>query len=486
MTIRKLITRVLIGLAVVAIVAVAYIGWPRPEWEPYAYGSADRAKLPRMTMLNHEKIMGRVLGEPSIPVRSIGILVYDGVSLIEAVGAMVTTSELMNVSVEYIAAEAGAVATDRAPLLAHRAQRDVSALDVLIVPGGTPEAMAAVTADSAQLQWLRQMDRTSRITAGIGRGSELLALAGPFAERRFASGQYAQDGKYWTTVGGTSAIDLGLALVEAIAGRANLQGAMLDLEYDPKPPFTPAVEAAPAGTAATRIPTAADTIRAAPLRVGILVYDGFFTLDAIGPLVVLSELQHAEVRLLRAGASDTVRTGRTTLLVPDAAADVEALDVLVVPGGSTGTWAMTQDSTVLAWIRAIDRGSQYTTSVCTGSWVLGAAGLLQGKRATSNWYRARQMMTRYGAHFVPERYVADGKYWTSAGVSAGIDMSLALLGAIDGEAAARGVTRRLSYAPAPPGVGGSPEKTDDLVLDMMQQMYDVLMVPLIREGPTPR
>jgi transcriptional regulator GlxA family with amidase domain len=181
------------------------------------------------------------------------------------------------------------------------------------------------------------------------------------------------------------------------------------------------------------------------------------------------------------GASDSVRTGRTTLFVRDAIADVPELDVLVVPGGSNGTWAMTQDSTALRWIQRIDAGSRYTTSVCTGSWVLGAAGLLRGKRATSNWYRAGQMMSRYGATFVPARYVADGKYWTSAGVSAGIDMSLALVAELANEQVARDATRRLSYWPSPPARGGSPEKTDDLVLDMMQQMYDFLMVPLVKQ-----
>jgi transcriptional regulator GlxA family with amidase domain len=472
-TLRRILKYAALLTLLVAGAALLYLGWPRAEWEPYAYGSTARAKLPRMTMLNHERVMGQVLGEPRMSVRSIGILVYDGVSTIEAVSAMVTMSELMNVTVEYVARDAGPVESDRARILAHRALREVSALDVVIVPGGTPEAVARLQSDSTHLQWLREIDRGSQITAGIGAGRELLAHAGPFAGRRFAEARYAQDGKYWSTVGGTSALDLGLALVEAIGGRGNLQGAMLDLEYDPQPPFAVEPTALPGPLA--------DTAPSQPLRVGILVYDGFFTLDAIGPLAVLSEAPNTTVSLVRRGGSDSVRTGRTTLLVPDEIADVPSLDVLVVPGGSTGTWAMTQDSAALGWIRQIDAQSQYTTSVCTGSWVLGAAGILDGRRATSNWYRAGQMMSRYGATFVPERYVVDGKYWTSAGVSAGIDMSIALVAELSGERAAQDVTRRLEYAPQPPAPGGSPAKTDDLVLDMMQQMYDFLMVPLIRK-----
>ncbi len=286
-----------------------------------------------------------------------------------------------------------------------------------------------------------------------------------------------------------------LAMVQAIAGTPHLQGAMLDLEYDPAPPFV-------GGTADTTPTALLDTLMAntyqhgkltlldshalpangnEPLQVGILVYDGFFTLDAIGPLAVLSQLGHAEVNLVRVGESEVVKSGRTRLLVPLSTADVTELDVLLVPGGANGTWEMVQDTAVHEWIRTIDAHSQYTTSVCTGSWVLGAAGLLDGRQATTNWYRASQMMDRFGAQFTPARYTNDGKYWTSAGVSAGIDMSFALIAELAGEATAQTTMMQLFYHPEPPIDAGSPEKTDDLVLDMMHQMYDYLMVPLIRQ-----
>jgi transcriptional regulator GlxA family with amidase domain len=168
------------------------------------------------------------------------------------------------------------------------------------------------------------------------------------------------------------------------------------------------------------------------------------------------------------------------LIVPLSIADVSTLDLLLVPGGSDGTWEMVQNSEVLEWIQMIDANSRYTTSVCTGSWVLGSAGLLENRQATTNWYRAGQMMERFGAKFQPVRYIADGKYWTSAGVSAGIDMSFALIADMRGEEAAQTAMMRLYYHPEPPIDAGTPETTDDLVLDMMHQMYDFLMVPLIR------
>ncbi len=154
--------------------------------------------------------------------------------------------------------------------------------------------------------------------------------------------------------------------------------------------------------------------------------------------------------------------------------------MLLVPGGADGTWALLRDPAALDWIRETDRHTRYTTSVCTGSWVLGAAGLLRERRATSNWYRLNQMMARWGATPVAARHVRDGKLWTSAGVSAGIDLGFALIADLEGDDAARAAMLRLHYRPDPPIDAGSPESTDDLVLDMMHQMYDYSMVPLIR------
>src|SRR5690606_1085857 len=129
----------------------------------------------------------------------------------------------------------------------------------------------------------------------------------------------------------------------------------------------------------------------------------------------------------------------------------------------------------------IDHNSRLTSSVCTGSWVLGTAGFLKGRHASTNWYRASQMMERYGAQFTGERYTIDGKYWTSAGVSAGIDMSFAMIQHFAGDDGTKHAMLNLAYHPQPPLEGGSPEKTDDLVLDMMHQMYDYLMTPLIKD-----
>jgi len=136
--------------------------------------------------------------------------------------------------------------------------------------------------------------------------------------------------------------------------------------------------------------------------------------------------------------------------------------VLVVPGG-VGNRALLSDEPVLDWIRKADESSQWTTSVCTGSLLLGAAGLLDGKRATSHW-AYREALRDYGAEPVAERVVEDGKLITAAGVSAGIDMGLTLAARLTNDDVAKAIQLGIEYDPDPPFDAGSPEKAgEDLV-----------------------
>jgi putative intracellular protease/amidase len=442
----------------------------------YQYGRPGRDRLPKMTLLNHQSVMHDLFGDPPLEVRTIGILVYDGVDTVEAVAPMVVFSELMDVKLEYVGVRKDRVRTRLMDIEVDRSFDQVEQLDLLVVPGGEPSAVAGVASAPGLVDWLRRMDAGTKLTAGIGIGSQLLASAridGP----SLAGERYRQQGKRWSSSASTASLDMSLAMLQAIGGTRYLQAAMLDLEYDPQPPAL--------GAEPLVLPASAES--ASPLEVGILVYPDFFTLDAIGPLAVLSGTEGLNVRLIRHGGEEVIKSGRTRLHVPSTTRDTNRLDVLIVPGGSGGTWALTQDAQALDWIREVDANSRVTASVCTGSWVLGAAGLLEGRRATTNWYRARQMMEHFGATFEPKRYVSDGKYWTSAGVSAGIDLSIAMLAELEGSDSAREAIARLNYRPAPPVDAGTPEKSDDRVLDMMHQMYDYAMLPLLeREGVTAR
>ncbi|GJF30645.1 glutamine amidotransferase [Kitasatospora sp. NE20-6] len=191
------------------------------------------------------------------------------------------------------------------------------------------------------------------------------------------------------------------------------------------------------------------------MQIAVLLYDRFTALDAVGPYEVLSRLPGADV-VFTAARRGPVRTETGFLsLVADAALDeVTAPDVLVVPGGP-GQPALMADEELLAWLRAVDAGTTWTASVCTGSLLLAAAGLLTGRRATSHWL-AVDALAALGAVPVTERVVVDGRYATAAGVSAGIDLGLRLAARIAGERVAQAVQLGLEYDPQPPFDAGSP------------------------------
>jgi putative intracellular protease/amidase len=215
--------------------------------------------------------------------------------------------------------------------------------------------------------------------------------------------------------------------------------------------------------------------------IGILVYDGFATLDAMGPFHVLSELTGVKVFFIARNKGLVRNSAGLTMQVDTSIGNVDKVDILVIPGGLRETYSLAHDSTLLAWIRKIDKTTTFTTSVCTGSWILGATGLLKGKSATTHWYGKEMLAADYGAKVnrkKTERWVRDGKYWTSAGVTAGMDMSLAIVKEIMGEKYTKITMLDLEYDPKPPFQGGSEHNTDKALVEMMRSMYDGGIKPL--------
>jgi putative intracellular protease/amidase len=190
------------------------------------------------------------------------------------------------------------------------------------------------------------------------------------------------------------------------------------------------------------------------MDIAIPLYDRFTALDAVGPYEVLSRLPGARVTWL-AHEPGLVRTDRRMLSIGADAAfeDLPHPDVIVVPGG-TGTRALLDDERLLGWLRTAHETSAWTTSVCTGSLLLGAAGLLDGLRATSHWLEL-DTLARFGAEPTAERVVVQGKVVTAAGVSSGIDMGLWLAGELAGEQAAQAIQLIMEYDPEPPWDAGS-------------------------------
>jgi transcriptional regulator GlxA family with amidase domain len=205
------------------------------------------------------------------------------------------------------------------------------------------------------------------------------------------------------------------------------------------------------------------------MNIAILIFDKLTALDAIGPYEVLSRLPGAELRFVaKEPGPKRTDTGALELTADAALTELEAPDVVLVPGGE-GNRPLLRDEEVLEWIRGADATSTWTTSVCTGSLVLGAAGVLEGKRATSHWaYRER--LREFGAEPVAERYVIDGKVATAAGVSAGIDMALALAREIAGEEVAKAIQLGIEYDPAPPLDAGSPEKAGEDLVNLIRAL----------------
>ncbi len=208
---------------------------------------------------------------------------------------------------------------------------------------------------------------------------------------------------------------------------------------------------------------------AKPISIAVVVYDRLTALDAIGPYEVLSRLPGANVVFL-AAETGPVRTdnGMLTLQVEHTLEELPSPDIVLVPGGPGDVVARAGES-VLEWLRTADRTSIWTTSVCTGSLILAAAGLLEGKRATSHWL-AMEELRRRGAEPVSERVVFDGKLVTAAGVSAGIDMALTLAARIAGDSVAQAIQLGIEYDPQPPFGAGSPRTAPPQIVELVRSL----------------
>jgi cyclohexyl-isocyanide hydratase len=198
------------------------------------------------------------------------------------------------------------------------------------------------------------------------------------------------------------------------------------------------------------------------LRSGLLVFPNLTQLDLTGPYEVLARLPGAETRLLWK-TLDPVRSEQGLTILPDATlAGCPPLDLILVPGGP-GINPLLEDEEVLAFLRRAAAGARYVVGVCTGSLVLGAAGLLRGRRAGTHWM-SRDLLRAFGAEPVAQRIVVDGNLFTGGGVTAGIDVALAVAAEIAGRAAAEAIQLAIEYDPAPPFAAGSPGKADPDVL----------------------
>lgn len=207
------------------------------------------------------------------------------------------------------------------------------------------------------------------------------------------------------------------------------------------------------------------------MKIAFLIYPGFTALDVVGPFDVLSRLPGADTDFVgKAAGAVPNDNDRLALVATKTLAELPDPDILVLAGGSEGTQKAAADPEILSWLREAHEATTWTTSVCTGSLILAAAGLLSGLDATTHW-SARAQLESLGARYRAERWVRQGKIVTAAGVSAGIDMALYLAGQIVGDAGAQAIQLGIEYDPAPPYDSGSAAKASPETLAALQAVF---------------
>lgn len=203
------------------------------------------------------------------------------------------------------------------------------------------------------------------------------------------------------------------------------------------------------------------------MEIAILLFDRFTALDAVGPYEVLRSIPGATVKFVAKQPGPIRTDARSLAITADFALDeITTPDILLIPGGP-GQTALMDDQIILDWVRQVHSATRWTTSVCTGSLVLAAAGLLNGLTATSHWL-ALEFLRAYGAEPSTDRVVIQGKIITAAGVSSGIDMALKLVSLEFGDELAQMIQLGIEYDPQPPFEAGSPAKAPAEIVERLR------------------
>ena len=351
----------------------------------------------------------------------------------------------------------------------------------VIVPGGGASTLAAAE-DGALLAYVRSVASGAEVVGSTGNGALVLAGADLLRGKRAAihwafrepleklgvipaTERWLVDGRLQTAAGGTAGIDLALPLLARLRGRATAHFAQLSTEYDPQPPFG-RIEPDLADDELARTLRESGSVpagepgRGGEREIAFVLYPGLTVLDAVGPLQVLTMLQ----RLMPGYRTVTVWARREPLptdagvpVIPDRTfEEVPHPAMVLVPGGALPTIRAMSDPLVRDYVRSAAATAELVTSVCTGSLILGAVGLLEGRDATTNWFHSG-LVEDLGARYHQRRWVEDGNLIMSAGVSAGVDMGLHLAARLTDEHTARRVQRAIDYDPQPPwgGIGYS-------------------------------
>lgn len=206
------------------------------------------------------------------------------------------------------------------------------------------------------------------------------------------------------------------------------------------------------------------------MEIAILLYEGVTALDAVGPYEVLASMPDANISFVaKKPGVITTHAGVSFLNAEKSLSDVPSPDIFLLPGGPDVSH-VAQDEETIAWVKKAHETSKWSTSVCTGALILGAAGVLQGLEATTHWM-FHDALRDLGAKPTLQRVVREGKVVTAAGVSSGIDMALTLAAAEYGDDVAQEIQLIIEYDPQPPFDAGSPAKAPKHVIDSLQEKF---------------
>jgi len=208
-----------------------------------------------------------------------------------------------------------------------------------------------------------------------------------------------------------------------------------------------------------------------PLNIGFVIFPDLTQLDFTGPLQVLSRLPQSAIHIIAKSASPVASDCGLSLVPTHTFANCPPLDLICIPGGSEGVCGIINDRKTIEFVRQQAGAAKYITAVCTGTFVLGVAGLLKGRRATTHWAYT-DLLPLVGAAYEKARVVKDGNVITAGGVTAGIDFGLSVAAEIAGETTARRIQLGIEYDPAPPFDSGHPDKAPTLKSELLSVRYD--------------
>ena len=411
--------------------------------------------------------------------RLIAFPVYPGVTPLDLVGPLTILRNMGRTPYRTVVVgeRAEELATDTPLRLVPAATLDdVPDPWAVIVPGGGPATAAAVE-DDALVGYVRGAAAGAELIGSTGNGALLLAAADLLHGRRvaahwawaepleklgavYAPHRWVEDARFLTAAGGTAGLDMALLARRTRLHIGGTELAQLFTEYDPQPPFgrvQPSDEDRRGELAAMlREPPSGHPGKpggGGERLIAFVLYPGLTVLDLVGPLQVLTTLARfaPQYRTVVVAASrDPLPTDVGVPVVADATFDeVPTPAIVLVPGGALPTIRAMSDPGVRAYVRTAARSAELVTSVCTGSLILGAVGMLEGRDATTNWFYSA-ILEDLGGRYRLERWVEDGNLVMSAGVSAGIDMALHLAARLTDEATARRVQLAIDYDPQPP------------------------------------